>query len=261
MHPHGLRMIEVDQLHVSEQQDHDLEPVTGASLEDLDPNLVHALVERARASSGRLRDRDDAEVLRRLSVVTDAGVPTRSGLYAVGDYPQGRFPALTVTAAVRLFDEGEERRLRDKRDFTGPLPDLLDGIMEWAARNVPTVRRYESSGHMREARRGPIPAHGPHAQPIDQSNQERARHPAGVAGWPIDESATRRGDWIEDSPDPPRPESPDGGRRGADGRAAGVAGDDLPAVTPVRWRQHSPAEGDRDAARPQCPPRRVASRR
>ena len=36
------------------------------------------------------------------NVLTAAGEPTLAGLYTLGTYPQGQYPALTVTAAVQL---------------------------------------------------------------------------------------------------------------------------------------------------------------
>lgn len=149
MHEHELRMLEVDKLHATEVVAYDMEPVPGLTVDDLVPELVSSYVTRVREVDRRMRERSDAEILRRTSVITAQGTPTVAGLYAMGDYPQGIFPALTVTAAVQVSRETGERN-RALRDFTGPIPVLLDDLMDWVSLNVPTARRYRDDGHMVE---------------------------------------------------------------------------------------------------------------
>ncbi len=66
-----------------------------------------------------------------------AGEATLAGLYARGSHPQGRRPALGITAAVEM-PRGASTRARDLVHLTGPIPDLLDDAMNWIARNTPT---------------------------------------------------------------------------------------------------------------------------
>lgn len=149
MHEHELRMLEVDKLHATEAVAYDMEAVPGLTVDDLVPDLIASYVARVRAVDRRMRERNDAEILRRTGVVTAQGAPTVAGLYAMGDYPQGVFPALTVTAAVQVSRETGERN-RALSDFTGPIPVLLDDLMDWVSQNVPTTRRYRDDGHMVE---------------------------------------------------------------------------------------------------------------
>ncbi|WP_199197130.1 helix-turn-helix domain-containing protein, partial [Ensifer sp. NM-2] len=92
MHAHELRMMEVAQLHAEERVDYDVKPVTGMSEEDLVPELVTDYVAAVRERDRRLRDRTHQEILRQTNVLTAAREPTLAGLYALGDYPQGRYP-------------------------------------------------------------------------------------------------------------------------------------------------------------------------
>lgn len=92
MHPHELRMLDVARLHGDERVDYDLKPAAGAGVEDLVPELVQGYLRAVRERDRRLRDRSDAEILRRASVLTASGEPTLAGLYPLGDYPPGAVP-------------------------------------------------------------------------------------------------------------------------------------------------------------------------
>lgn len=100
MHEHELRMLEVAKLHADERVDYELKVATGLGEQDLVSSLVDEFVAAVRRKNRRLRDRTSEEILRQTSVLTSSGEPTLAGLYALGDFPQGRFPGLTVTAAV-----------------------------------------------------------------------------------------------------------------------------------------------------------------
>lgn len=145
---HELRMLEVARLHTEEQVSYDLTPAIGLTVEDLDPDLVRSYLATARERDRRLRERTDEEILRRTSVITAQGEPTLAGLYALGDYPQGRYPGLTVTAAVQLRGGEGQPRTRNLQDFTGPLPVLLDDLLGWALTNLDTIAGYRADGHM-----------------------------------------------------------------------------------------------------------------
>ncbi|WP_281281825.1 AlbA family DNA-binding domain-containing protein [Propioniferax innocua] len=110
MHEHELRMLEVAKLHLDEQVEYDLRAASGLDIDDLVPELVDQYIATARSRDGRLRNDSREQTLRNTSVLTRTGEPTLAGLYALGDYPQGRYPALTVTAAVQLpGGEGQHR--------------------------------------------------------------------------------------------------------------------------------------------------------
>lgn len=148
MHPHEERMIEVARLHVDEQVNYDLAPARGRSRGDLDETLCSTYAQAVRSHDRRLRDCDDSQILRMTNVLTAAGEPTLAGLYALGTYPQGQYPALTVTAAVQLAGGEGQPRNRNLQDFTGPLPVLLTDLLTWAASNLDTVNQYRADGHM-----------------------------------------------------------------------------------------------------------------
>lgn len=124
----------------------DREPVPGATVDDLDADLVARFLRVARSSSRRLADRSDAEVLRRTGVLTSSGDPTLAGLYALGEYPQQFQRSLSITAAVPLRVDGPSRT-RDLVHLDGPIPALLDGAVEWVRRNTRPSIGYTDLGH------------------------------------------------------------------------------------------------------------------
>ncbi|XJN90579.1 ATP-binding protein [Micrococcus luteus] len=158
MHEHELRMLEVAKLHADERVDYELKVATGLGEQDLVSSLVDEYVAAVRRKNRRLRDRTSEEILRQTSVLTSSGEPTLAGLYTLGDFPQGRFPGLTVTAAVQLPGGEGQPRNRNLEDFVGPLPDLLSDLMAWVSDNIDTVRRYRRDGHMEEVAELPLTA-------------------------------------------------------------------------------------------------------
>lgn len=142
------RMVEVAKLHAEEQILYDEAPVAHTSIRDVDPAYLETYLTHVRAESRRLAQFTEAEdILRVKGLLTSEGQLTLAGLYALGSYPQGLRPALTVTAAVQL-PEDSEARLRNKQDFDGPLPDLLDGVVAWCSQNLPREQGYRQDGHM-----------------------------------------------------------------------------------------------------------------
>lgn len=155
---HELRMIEVEKLHADERIDYDRRAVPDTGTEQLVPDLVADYVSACRISTDRLRQKADYEVLRLTNIVTATGEVTLTGLYALGDYPQGAEPSLTATAAVQVAPDGSGVRNRNLRDFSGPIPVMLDDLMAWVETNVSTVRRYRDDGHMVEEHEIPLRA-------------------------------------------------------------------------------------------------------
>lgn len=123
-----------------------------ATAADLDVDLTAAYVSECRASSRRLAERTDKEILRLTGVTTVDGHLTTAGLYALGSYPQGPRPTLGVTAAVRLarLDAGQGvargPRTRDLVHLSGPLPVLLEDSLAWVRRNLPVGMGYDGGG-------------------------------------------------------------------------------------------------------------------
>lgn len=101
---------------------HDARPVAGTSMADLDGPLTSVFLNRARSKNPRLSGVDDDErLLRLLRATTAEGELTVAGLYALGFYPQGAEPGLSVTLATA------EERVR----LEGPLPVLLEESVAW----------------------------------------------------------------------------------------------------------------------------------
>ncbi|WP_238147996.1 ATP-binding protein [Rothia halotolerans] len=158
MQEHEIRMIEVAKLHADEQVDYDLQPARGRSEADLVPELVSSYLGTARDRDARLRQYGDSDILRMTSVLTAQGEPSLAGLYALGAYPQGHYPGLTVTAAVQLQGGEGLARSRNLEDFTGPVPVLLEEIMDWVRQNLGTLQRYRDDGHLESLTELPLHA-------------------------------------------------------------------------------------------------------
>ncbi|KAB1946291.1 MAG: RNA-binding domain-containing protein [Brevibacterium sp.] len=148
MSPTDIHMLEVTRLNDVERIQYDAESVPGTSPDDLDDDLTTAFLNRAR-NTKRLRDQDDLSVLKQLAIVTHSNELTVAGLYALGIYPQGRLPALQVTAAVQLPRDGGNARTQNLRHFDGPLPILLEELMEWTVANLTSRQEYMANGHLR----------------------------------------------------------------------------------------------------------------
>lgn len=151
--------LEIQQLlALRERPRYDAAPVEAASRADLDAGLTAAFISNVRTSSRRLANQPDDEVLRRVGVLAPDGVhPTVAGLYALGAYPQQFLPSLSITAAVQL-DPRSGQRTRDLVHVDGPLPELLDGAVEWVRRNTMTTTHFGADGHGRDETELPMVA-------------------------------------------------------------------------------------------------------
>lgn len=158
MAEHELRMIESEKSQLNTPSNFDKLPASGLTVDDLVDDLVAAYLDAARSSDKRLQSSSDDEILRRTGVTLASGDLTIAGLYAMGDYPQGEYPALTVTAAEQVAPNDQGVRNRNLTDFTGPIPVLLTDILDWTRENLDRVNRYRSDGHMEEQYELPIAA-------------------------------------------------------------------------------------------------------
>ncbi|MHC9555286.1 RNA-binding domain-containing protein [Corynebacterium diphtheriae] len=159
MNDADLALVEIQKLSHSENFQFDVVPVLNSSTRDLDSVRVKSFLEAARAGSRILSKKiDDQELLETLNIVTVKGELTLAGIYALGEYPQGKAPQLRITAAVQLPREGSSVRTKNMQDFEGPLPDLLESALTWVKQNAPTRNVYDSSGNMRKESVYPLPA-------------------------------------------------------------------------------------------------------
>lgn len=121
--------------------------VPGTDIGDLSPTAVSDFAASVRRSTPALQDADDAEILLRMNVLAHSGEATVAGLYALGTYPQQHLPHLSLTTAVDLGRAtGPTRRATNRKDFTGPLPAILDGAIEWVAQNVSSTLVVSTDG-------------------------------------------------------------------------------------------------------------------
>lgn len=130
-----LSAYEVDRLSEgSIQPQYDIEPVEQASVEDLNPETLRAVVRRARDLFPRVFGRlADETILIQLGVLTRLGervCPTLSGLLAAGVFPQQYFPGLQIDFAVypgttKAGDPETGKRYLDAKELVGSIPDML----------------------------------------------------------------------------------------------------------------------------------------
>lgn len=143
-----LSAYEIDRLEENKMQPTwDLELVEGAAMDDLDSEIVDAILRRERqvhpAVFGKL---DDNKALTSLHIAgKDAqGMlrPTLAGLLAAGIYPQEFFPRLNVTFTAYLGtgknSDSSGQRFLDNASFVGPIPVLVNEVVNAVTRNMRT---------------------------------------------------------------------------------------------------------------------------
>jgi ATP-dependent DNA helicase RecG len=122
----------------------DMVPVPDASLEDLDSDLVAALVRRLRETRGPVFAKaSDDEVLRLVRVTVDTEYGARvslAGLLALGRYPQRFYPQLDVTFVAYPTVNGEPlvdgTRFLDNQSIDGPIPTMIGTALAAMRRNM-----------------------------------------------------------------------------------------------------------------------------
>lgn len=141
-----------------ERPRNDIAVVDGSTRHDLDPDLTERFLTRARSASRRLSREDDEQVLRMKRVLEVNGDRlTVAGLYALGRYPQQFLPSLALSAVLRP-QPGINERNADRREFDGPLPEILDDAVQWVVRNIRTKVRFGADGHGADASEVPVVA-------------------------------------------------------------------------------------------------------
>lgn len=144
-----LTQYEIDRLiedHTQPTFDDDI--VRGATIDDLDPELVGQLLTRQRQLYPRLfATRSDQTILTNLHVtrIDDDGIvrPTLGGLMALGLFPQQFFPRLNITftafpGVTKAEIVDDERRFLDAQTLVGPIPLMIDDALTAVTRNMKT---------------------------------------------------------------------------------------------------------------------------
>ncbi|MDC4233918.1 putative DNA binding domain-containing protein [Actinomyces sp. B33] len=111
--------------------------VPGTNISDLDPARIADFATSVRRSTPALQNATNDDILLRMNALTGSGEATVAGLYALGVYPQQHLPHLSLTAAVTTnSSQNPTHRASNRKDFTGPLPTILDNTVEWVAQNI-----------------------------------------------------------------------------------------------------------------------------
>lgn len=128
-----------------QQPRYDAEVVDTATIDDLDPALVSALLARERKIHARnFANLEDLEALQRLNILAADGDglrPTLAGLLAIGKYPQQFFPRLCIAFAVYPGTNKAEvtrsgLRLLDSQTIVGPIPAMIEDCISAIMRNM-----------------------------------------------------------------------------------------------------------------------------
>lgn len=151
-----LSRYEVDRIMEERRQPrYDVEAVEGATIADLDQDLIQGLLKRERANSpyvfGKLSDED---ALVSMGVLTcrekKALCPTLAGIMALGVHPQQFFPRLNVSFAVipgtsksDLSPVGD--RFLDSRTIIGSIPVMIAETLASVRRNMRVTSRIEGA--------------------------------------------------------------------------------------------------------------------
>lgn len=112
------------------------QPVPKATLDDIDWLQVDRYLER-RAHTRNTRippDIDRVELLHKLEVITEDGVPTVAGILFFGKDPQSFFPSQLIKAA--RFSDNTTREFIDREVIAGTIPDMIDSAYRFVARNI-----------------------------------------------------------------------------------------------------------------------------
>ncbi|RMI12880.1 ATP-binding protein [Cellulomonas triticagri] len=153
------RMSEVEAqgfLRQREQPHADRATVPGATVDDLDPDLLaiwhRTVVERDPSGLGRF---GGAERLVRAGILSKDGAVTTAGLLTLGVHPQQFFERFVVNLAV--VDQPGVRASMT-RTVTGPIPAMLEQSVEWARMAFPQHVAGDDDGAVRDRWAYPLEA-------------------------------------------------------------------------------------------------------
>ena len=151
-----LTNYEVDRLTEQRTQPvHDREIITTATIDDLSPAAIEALVDRVQSRQPRaFEGLDPHDVLRRLNVVAESNDvlhPTLAGLLTFGRYPQQFFPQLGMSVVVYPRNTAGEtgalgERFIDNQTLDGPLAEIVDRALQILVRHMSQAAVIDSSG-------------------------------------------------------------------------------------------------------------------
>ena len=128
----------------------ELRVVERAELADLDQDALAEYFLRLRRMKPNLARQPDEKILQ-LQGIIDKGKPTVAGIMMLGEYPQGFFPQLSVTAVVvngteigPLGEQGE--RFVDNQRIEGTLTQMLEDTLSFVRRNMRVATVIDENG-------------------------------------------------------------------------------------------------------------------
>lgn len=123
-----------------EQPAFDREPVEEATIDDLNPEILDAIVQRNREITPRIFGKMKREdILIKLGALAPAEggkfVPTLAGLMVAGIFPQEFFPRLNITFTVypgvtKAQVKGQSIRYLESQPINGSIPEMLMSTIE-----------------------------------------------------------------------------------------------------------------------------------
>ena len=136
----------------------DLRPVTKATIDDLDENLLKAFIEKYTEDKPHFSKYDDETILLKAGVLTkveDKIFPTVAGILVFGEYPQQFFPQWFIAAIVvpgfeiaELGKVGE--RFIDNRRIEGNITQMYNQTITFLKRNMKVGMRLDPKTGLRE---------------------------------------------------------------------------------------------------------------
>lgn len=146
---HRLQKYEVDRLIEEQAQPRwDEEAVLTADLSDLHQGQLDRYLDEQMISRPKTFSEGRDVALRRLGLMIDAH-PTLAGLLSLGEYPQERFPKLSIAyteyPGTSKDNAGSTLRLVDKAVFEGPIPALVEATVAKVAASMRTAGRVEGA--------------------------------------------------------------------------------------------------------------------
>lgn len=135
--------------HRTEMLGTDREVVDGATVDDLDEDLIQTLIERLRRLGSRAVSgaESEHEVRVRLNLTDKEDRPLLAGILSTGQYPQQFYPQLFIDVTthpdVRKSDPGAAVRFVDRRICEGPVPLMVKDAVAAVISNLRTVHVVE----------------------------------------------------------------------------------------------------------------------
>ncbi len=142
-----LQKYEIDRLIEERTQPAwDAEVILEASKSDLDEDLLESFARSQKKQRPKTFAHGESVALQRLWVMKE-GCPTLAGLLAMGAFPQEFFPRLNVTFSefpgTSKGDVLQGLRLLDRATFEGPIPEIVEKVVEKVQSNMRTAGQIE----------------------------------------------------------------------------------------------------------------------